>query len=356
MAKVTKEEVLYRPEDISLDGTFRKGVILPFFYSQSTMIRRVEYCGGLEPNAIAQKVIVRENVVAVRPSVEMSIKSGSFVFLPDSATLARILKVTRHNLSCPADERIDIRNIPELSDCTYALILDPVVKVPIHLRHPKSGRITTHRHPYPAFPRFTLPSNPWIAALGAFQKIAFRSKALDLPLLYSFGRLVVDAALPDSFRKASPPASCPSLTSSSSPADSLAESSDSGSVSVRKRKRKQEASNPDVAEWVRETQGIHFLRLRPDNVGKYADEPSTSPEPNVVRDTRLAPWYELAKVKCPHVVACLSPPSSKTEEEKKGVSPGPEAKRRRQTPPGRAIQARQERTIPQRRSPRFVAQ
>lgn len=38
---MTENEVLYRPEDISIDGTFRKGVIIPFFHSQDTMVRTV---------------------------------------------------------------------------------------------------------------------------------------------------------------------------------------------------------------------------------------------------------------------------------------------------------------------------
>ncbi|KIY68926.1 hypothetical protein CYLTODRAFT_489346 [Cylindrobasidium torrendii FP15055 ss-10] len=349
-----EEKVLYRPEDISLDGTFRGGVILPFFHSQNTMIRKLEYCGGLEPNTIAQNAICRENVIAVRPSVEMSIKMGTLVFLPDSATLDRILTTTNHNLSCPPSERIGLRDIPEFSDCSYTLLLRPSFKTILHLRHPKTGRITTHRHPYPALPQFTLPSNPWVAALGAYQKVAIRSYSLDLPILHRIGRLTRHATLPDYFREVSPPVNCPSLTNSSSSEESSAESSVSGSTSSRKRKREEDASNPGVAEWVRETQGVNFLRLRPDNVGEYADEPSTSLQPIVVRDARLAPWYELAKVKCPQVVAQVSPPSSETEEEV--LSPVPEVKRRRQTQPKRAIKTRQHPTTPQRRSPRLVAQ
>ncbi|KIY68928.1 hypothetical protein CYLTODRAFT_246276 [Cylindrobasidium torrendii FP15055 ss-10] len=55
--------------------------------------------------------------------------------------------------------------------------------------------------------------------------------------------------------------------------------------------------------------GVNFMRLKSPNIGGYADEPSIPPEPTVGRYTRLAPWYELAQVKCPQLVAQISPPT-----------------------------------------------
>ncbi|KIY68929.1 hypothetical protein CYLTODRAFT_421162 [Cylindrobasidium torrendii FP15055 ss-10] len=320
------DEILYRPGDISFDGTFRKGVILPLFHSQSTIIRRLEYCGGVEPNTIAQNVIVKENVIGVRPSVAPFFRMGTFTFIPDTATLNRILRATTHNLSCPPDERIGFRDIPEFADCQYTLFIRHSFQGTIHLCNPKTGQITTHRSPYPALPRFTLPCNPWIAAVAAFKHLIFRLDPPDFPLLFRIGRLVFHADLPKYFCMVPDP-DPPSLADTSSSEEPLVESSVSGSTNTRKRKREEGEPNPGVAEWVRETQEINFLRLRPNDVGKYADERSTSPESIIRRDARQAPWLELAKVKCPQIVARIT--TSLEEEEEEAALPEVEAKRRR---------------------------
>ncbi|KIY67971.1 hypothetical protein CYLTODRAFT_453934 [Cylindrobasidium torrendii FP15055 ss-10] len=81
------------------------------------------------------------------------------------------------NHICPISERKRFDEVPHLQTSTYTLGVDPYFKKDLFTRHPLTGKVTRHRHPYTALPKFTLPIHPCIAVTTAIYLINLCSDA-----------------------------------------------------------------------------------------------------------------------------------------------------------------------------------
>lgn len=176
---------------------------------------------------------------------------GGLIFLPNDATLSKILEVSTHNQSCQLDERIPLDDpkarpdagssisidrctqIPEFNPeiCEYTLVVTHGLTRDIYTRNPCTGRVTPHTFPYPNLPPFKISANPWMVCWHSYGSA--RLTMLRHSLLKLAGQSMISGPFPSVFIPSrvsylSSPPSPPSQCSSSSSDDELADAAPDG--------------------------------------------------------------------------------------------------------------------------------
>ncbi|KIY64918.1 hypothetical protein CYLTODRAFT_424811 [Cylindrobasidium torrendii FP15055 ss-10] len=160
--------MLYRAEDFSLSDTFSSDTVpVPVVYSEGS-VQDLESSGGLRQHEFFRKLQRSQlNTLKVQPDVANLFGRAAVAFIPAERTLVDIFELYKKNHICPISERKRFDEVPHLQTSTYTLAVDPYFKRDLFSRHPLTGNVTRHRHPYTALPKFTLPIHPCIAATTA---------------------------------------------------------------------------------------------------------------------------------------------------------------------------------------------
>ncbi|KIY64909.1 hypothetical protein CYLTODRAFT_456781 [Cylindrobasidium torrendii FP15055 ss-10] len=170
--------MLYRAEDLSLSDTFSSNVVqVPVAYQEGICIRALESYGGLHQHEFRKLRKSPLNILKVQPGVAKLFQPMRMAFIPAEDTLSNILKLYRTNQLCPILERKRFDKVPRLQTSTYTLGVASNFKDDLFTRHPLTGKVTRHRHPYTGLPKFTLPIHPCIAVTTASYLIKVSSDA-----------------------------------------------------------------------------------------------------------------------------------------------------------------------------------
>ncbi|KIY64914.1 hypothetical protein CYLTODRAFT_424807 [Cylindrobasidium torrendii FP15055 ss-10] len=225
--------MLYRAEDFSLSDTFSTDDIqVSVVYSQGPTVQDLESFGGLHRHEFFRKLQRSQlNTLKVQPDVANLFGRAAVAFIPAERTLVDILEFYKMNHICPISERKRFDEVPHLQTSTYTLGVDPYFKRDLFTRHPLTGKVTRHRHPYTALPKFTLPIHPCIAVATAIFLIDLCSDAPPISdTLLAIGRL---HAFNSFWARIPKYSSAKSVTSTSSTRSSSSSNSSQSSVSSR---------------------------------------------------------------------------------------------------------------------------
>ncbi|KIY64910.1 hypothetical protein CYLTODRAFT_456782 [Cylindrobasidium torrendii FP15055 ss-10] len=170
--------MLYRAEDLSLSDTFSSELVqIPVVYQEGTCVRSLESYGGLHQHEFRKIRRSALNTLKVQPGLAQLFRPVHIAFIPAEETLSNILELYRTNQRCAVSERKRFDEVPHLKTSTYTLGIVSHFKRDLFTRHPLTGKITRHRHPYTALPKFTLPIHPCIAVSTASYLISLCSDA-----------------------------------------------------------------------------------------------------------------------------------------------------------------------------------
>ncbi|KIY64913.1 hypothetical protein CYLTODRAFT_424806 [Cylindrobasidium torrendii FP15055 ss-10] len=170
--------MLYRAEDVSLSDTFSSDVVqVQVAPPDGGCIRALESYGGLHQHELRKFRLSPLNNLQVQPGMAQLFQPVRIAFIPAEETLRKILELYKMNRFCPIPERQRFDEVPHLQTSTYMLGVTPYFKRDLFTRHPLTGKVTRHRHPYTALPKFTLPIHPCIAVLTASYLVGLCSDA-----------------------------------------------------------------------------------------------------------------------------------------------------------------------------------
>ncbi|KIY61917.1 hypothetical protein CYLTODRAFT_494981 [Cylindrobasidium torrendii FP15055 ss-10] len=98
---------------------------------------------------------------------------SALAFRPPPNTIALLQDLYRHNANCSMADRRRFDETPELrQDCEYALRILPRFQKDIFLKHPVTGKVTIHQHPYGDLPRFRLlTAHPSLVSVAAADQV-----------------------------------------------------------------------------------------------------------------------------------------------------------------------------------------
>ncbi|KIY65619.1 hypothetical protein CYLTODRAFT_456145 [Cylindrobasidium torrendii FP15055 ss-10] len=154
--------VLYRSEDVSFsDGFYEPATIKALGKGAGCAI--LECFGGLTREEFEPFRETAYNQLKVQPSVAEC--WDLFVaFVPSEDTVAAIFKAFKANGKCHLSERTPFTQISLPTHSTYSFIISPEAKKDVFTRHPITGVVRRHQHPYTDLPNFTLSAHPCIMA------------------------------------------------------------------------------------------------------------------------------------------------------------------------------------------------
>ena len=144
---------------------------------------------------------------------------------------------------------------------------------PIYTRHPTSGHVTKHMHPFKTLPRFSLAAHPIFVTVHAYRMLIWHGDTSDK--IRQIGIAASNSVRKDflkgkrasvyvpSASKALPAAPRPHDTRSRAKPPSL-------SILLGTSRR----PDPGVAKWVDQVRSVTFDEIPQDDVGLYALEPS----------------------------------------------------------------------------------
>ncbi|KIY65617.1 hypothetical protein CYLTODRAFT_445244 [Cylindrobasidium torrendii FP15055 ss-10] len=173
--------VLYRSEDVSFsDGFYEPATIKALRKGAGRAI--LECFGGLTRDEFEPFRETAYNQLKVQPSVAEC--WDLFVaFVPSEDTVAAIHKAFKANGKCRLSERTPFTQIPLPALTTYTLIISPKASQDVFTRHPVTGVVRRHHHPYTDLPKFTLSAHPCIMAEAGRRTLAWR---LSPPILTKY--------------------------------------------------------------------------------------------------------------------------------------------------------------------------
>ncbi|KIY68523.1 hypothetical protein CYLTODRAFT_421555 [Cylindrobasidium torrendii FP15055 ss-10] len=170
--------MLYRAEDISLSEDFTSDVVNVALYDKEDfVVGNLERFGGLYEHGFRKYFKSPLNIMKVQPGMARFFRPSYLAFVPAEETLRDIFELYKANFHCDMSERRRFDEVPHLQTSTYSIGVDPCFQKDLFTRHPLTGKIIRHRHPYTTLPKFTLPVHPCIAALRAGSLISFSPDA-----------------------------------------------------------------------------------------------------------------------------------------------------------------------------------
>ncbi|KIY68521.1 hypothetical protein CYLTODRAFT_421553 [Cylindrobasidium torrendii FP15055 ss-10] len=170
--------MLYRAEDISLSEDFTSDTVNVALYAREGWdVDDLERFCGLYQHGFRTYMKSPLNVMKVQPGMARFFRSTFLAFVPAEETLCDIFELHLANFHCDVSERQRFDEIPHLQTTTYSLGVKSCFQHNLFTRHPLTGKIIRHRHPYTTLPKFTLPVHPCIAALRAGCLISFSPDA-----------------------------------------------------------------------------------------------------------------------------------------------------------------------------------
>ncbi|KIY65536.1 hypothetical protein CYLTODRAFT_492234 [Cylindrobasidium torrendii FP15055 ss-10] len=168
--------VIYTEDCISLSPLFAstlsaKKLVDP---GQNRIICTLEGATGLNIGEMITKMDQPINLLhlASKPVVQ-AFALSLLAFRPPPHTIALLQELYEHNARCPMSERRRFDEVPELrQDCEYTLQMFPGFQKDIFLKHPETGAITTHQHPYSDLPCFRLlTAHPTLVSVPAARQV-----------------------------------------------------------------------------------------------------------------------------------------------------------------------------------------
>ncbi|KIY65541.1 hypothetical protein CYLTODRAFT_424259 [Cylindrobasidium torrendii FP15055 ss-10] len=107
---------------------------------------------------------------------ELVIEAFAFsdlAFRPAPNAIALLQELYEHNVKRPISERRRFDEVPELQqNCEYTLQILPELQRDIFLKHPVTGAVTIHQHPYGDMPRFRLlTAHPSLVSVASARQI-----------------------------------------------------------------------------------------------------------------------------------------------------------------------------------------
>lgn len=227
-------------------------------------------------------------ISTVQPSILDAIKWKDVAFRPSDTIVDAIDRFYKSNWARPTSERLRFHEVSvrmrhsacliflqtDISASDYTLMVSKDQKEPIYTRHPISGVVTKHEHPFNTLPRFSLSAHPVFVIAYAYGMLLCQGNTSDK--IQQIG-LDVTRSVKNDFLQVQVP-----LPSTETPLASLFRSRTTSSFSAtsrspensgRKRRRQCEVSS-GVIEWVDQIRVVTFDELPQDDLVLYSSEPS----------------------------------------------------------------------------------
>ncbi|KIY64776.1 hypothetical protein CYLTODRAFT_456898 [Cylindrobasidium torrendii FP15055 ss-10] len=143
-------------------------------HSSGTTIPLISHqvVSGLKPGELMKRKNDAWNNLNLQRNLASFFGSHTMAFRPSDTVLKNILSVYQHNTACSLlEDRIRLDETPALRfpvDCSLEVDRSDHT-APIFTKHPRTGEITRHLHPYATLPRFKLPStDPGLLGIAAY--------------------------------------------------------------------------------------------------------------------------------------------------------------------------------------------
>ncbi|KIY67928.1 hypothetical protein CYLTODRAFT_422132 [Cylindrobasidium torrendii FP15055 ss-10] len=144
----------YTEDCISFNGVFEEPIGFPIITDhQSPFMRRHELGSGMKRGETTNSLYEPGNYLYLQRDFGARAFLNGHAFVPLNETLQAMADIYQKNQQCLYEDRARIKiNIGAL-ECTFVAAS---TSRPLFLRHPITGIITKHEHPYPAFPTIRL--------------------------------------------------------------------------------------------------------------------------------------------------------------------------------------------------------
>ncbi|KIY70102.1 hypothetical protein CYLTODRAFT_488371 [Cylindrobasidium torrendii FP15055 ss-10] len=182
--------------DVSFSSDFSNTASFDFVPAFDVLLPAIEWLSGLPPHAFSLDVDCAENTVTIQSNMRKELITRGLIFVPDNATLSKLLEILQRNQQCQLDERtqFDDPNIPELDPavCTYTLMPTRQLDESLFTRDTSDGTVTEHKYPYPNLPMFKLTAHPLMVSARSYKAVIVKE-----PLLQGIGQSLEDASCID---------------------------------------------------------------------------------------------------------------------------------------------------------------
>ncbi|KIY61723.1 hypothetical protein CYLTODRAFT_427386 [Cylindrobasidium torrendii FP15055 ss-10] len=144
----------YTEDCISFTGIFGEPVGFPIFTDpQNPFLRLHELGSGMKSGEIIKSLYEPGNYLYLQRDFGARAFFSGHAFVPLDETLQAMANIYQKNQQCLYEDRARIKINLDALECTFVAA---TMSRPLFLRHPITGIITKHEHPYPAFPTIRL--------------------------------------------------------------------------------------------------------------------------------------------------------------------------------------------------------
>ncbi|KIY62035.1 hypothetical protein CYLTODRAFT_427217 [Cylindrobasidium torrendii FP15055 ss-10] len=182
---------VYTEDCVSLNGIFGEAIEHAIYSDSSCYyLRRHEPAVGMQPGELSTYMDHPANRLKLQPDVAPHFSSLKICLVPEDAAIRQLCQVYSKNQGRFPANRVVLK--PTVSDGAKC-VLKPNAEftTSIYLRHPVTGLVTLHRHPYPAFPTINVRSaDTALLTLHAHEVMTSASKWPMLePQLLAFSKI-----------------------------------------------------------------------------------------------------------------------------------------------------------------------
>ncbi|KIY63979.1 hypothetical protein CYLTODRAFT_425621 [Cylindrobasidium torrendii FP15055 ss-10] len=176
----------YTEDCISLTGVFEEPFGHPIYTEHmETALRMHALATGMSDEEAIDALFKPGNYLYLQPDFGHELSRKEYAFIPPDRCIQLLTKTYRQNQRHPQKDRT--RAETESGTLEYSLIDLSSSTCPIFLRHPATGIVTKHVHPYPAFPSIRLRSaDPSFIAIKTAPRLSLLGIASDV--LQEFSR------------------------------------------------------------------------------------------------------------------------------------------------------------------------
>ncbi|KIY61720.1 hypothetical protein CYLTODRAFT_427382 [Cylindrobasidium torrendii FP15055 ss-10] len=174
----------YTEDCISFTGIFGEPVGFPMLTDPlDSFMRRHELGSGMKRGETIKSLYEPGNYLYLQRDFGARAFFSGHAFVPLDETLQAMANIYRKNQQCLYKDRARIKINIDALECTFVAAS---TSRPLFLRHPITGIITKHEHPYPAFPTIRLrTADPiMVASKACYQLSTFSQKRPSLLLQF----------------------------------------------------------------------------------------------------------------------------------------------------------------------------
>ncbi|KIY69612.1 hypothetical protein CYLTODRAFT_223873 [Cylindrobasidium torrendii FP15055 ss-10] len=145
------------PQDcVSLSPTFVDPVSIEVYsHTARTMRDDFEFYAGLLPGEFTRISKMPIYHISLQPSLALAFSSFEIAFKAPDMVLKAVYDLYVSNSQCRLEDRTRFDSVEWPSISGSSLLLDEEIRI-VYTKHPVTGEVTTHTHPFPHLPKFTI--------------------------------------------------------------------------------------------------------------------------------------------------------------------------------------------------------